>query len=84
MYDIQYFNAGLKFLQYLAIADLFKNYYGLEPGVSQMYTNIIMIPWTTKLLYGIISDTVPICGSRKRSWIIQRNEAMLALSSSAK
>ena len=29
-----------------------------------------MLPWTPKLFYGIITDTFPIFGSRKRSYII--------------
>lgn len=31
VYGVQYANAGLKFLQSLAIQDMFKNYYHLEP-----------------------------------------------------
>ena len=31
---------------------------------------IVMVPWGAKILYGIISDTVPIFGSRKKSWLI--------------
>ena len=29
-----------------------------------------MLPWTTKLIYGIVSDTIPIFGSRKKAWLI--------------
>ena len=29
-----------------------------------------MFPWTPKIIYGIIADTFPIGGSRKRSYII--------------
>ena len=28
------------------------------------------LPWTPKLFYGIITDSFPICGSRKKSYII--------------
>jgi len=28
------------------------------------------LPWTIKILYGIFTDTFPICGSRKRNYII--------------
>ena len=31
---------------------------------------MIFWPWVTKFFYGIISDTVPIFGSRKKSWLI--------------
>jgi hypothetical protein len=29
-----------------------------------------MSPWLFKIIFGIISDTVPVCGSRKKSWLI--------------
>jgi hypothetical protein len=28
------------------------------------------LPWTIKIVYGIFTDTFPICGSRKRNYII--------------
>ena len=31
---------------------------------------IVMMPWSVKILFGIISDTVPLFGSRKKSWLI--------------
>ena len=32
--------------------------------------SVMTLPWTPKLFYGIITDTFPICKSRKRSYII--------------
>lgn len=29
-----------------------------------------MLPWTFKLIYGIIADNIPIYGSRRRSYVI--------------
>ncbi len=29
-----------------------------------------MLPWTPKLLYGVITDTFPICGTRKKSYLV--------------
>ena len=31
---------------------------------------MIMIPWSVKFIYGITSDTVPLLGSRKKSWLL--------------
>jgi len=31
---------------------------------------IISIPWVPKIFYGIITDTFPICGSTKKSYLI--------------
>lgn len=55
------------FLSYL---DMYKNYYGLEPTHTQILTTIIFLPWVLKFFYGILSDSVPIYGSRKKAWLI--------------
>ena len=69
-YAVIYANAGLKFLQMLAVQDLFKNYYKLEPSKSQFYITMSFMPWMFKFFYGVIVDSVYICGSRKKAWIL--------------
>lgn len=32
--------------------------------------SIIHIPWSFKIIYGLISDNVPLCGTRRKSWLI--------------
>jgi hypothetical protein len=54
----------------LALLDIFKNDFGLEPSTTQSYIAIMTLPWAPKLFYGIIADTFPMCGSRKRSYIV--------------
>ena len=54
----------------LAFLDMFKVQFDLEPADTQSYLAIMVLPWTPKLFYGIIADTFPICGSRKKSYII--------------
>ena len=54
----------------LAMQDLLKNYYGLEPAKTSFWIAMIWIPWQLKILCGIIADSISICGSRKKSWII--------------
>lgn len=54
----------------LAFLDLFKNEFELEPAETQFLMSVMTLPWTPKLFYGIITDTFPICKSRKRSYII--------------
>ena len=66
----QYFNTGVKTMMTLALLDMFKNKYKLEPAYEQELQAILLLPWTPKLFYGIITDTFPICGSRKKSYII--------------
>lgn len=29
-----------------------------------------MLPWAPKIFYGLVTDTFPICKSRKRSYIV--------------
>ena len=31
--------------------------------------SIIHIPWSFKILYGLISDNVPLCGTRRKSYL---------------
>ena len=35
-----------------------------------VYTSIIHIPWSFKILYGLISDNVPIAGTRRKSYLV--------------
>jgi len=35
-----------------------------------MYMSLIHIPWSIKIVYGLISDNVPIAGTRRKSYII--------------
>ena len=67
---LQYFNNGIKSMIVLAYMDLLKSHYNLEPGQTQFYTAIILLPWTPKILYGVFTDTFPLFGSRKRSYLI--------------
>jgi len=54
----------------LAFLNMFKNEFKLEPAYTQLMMGVMTLPWTPKLFYGIISDTFPICKSRKRSYLI--------------
>lgn len=67
---LQYLNTGMKAMTTLAFLDLFRSQYKLEPTETQSLTAMMTLSWTPKLFYGIISDTFPICGTRKKSYII--------------
>ena len=32
--------------------------------------SMIMLPWSVKILYGVISDNVPLLGTRRKSYVI--------------
>ena len=70
MLAMQYFNQGTKVLVGLATQDLFKAYYNLDPGRIQTMLAFTMLPWSLKICYGLISDNLPICGSRRKSYLV--------------
>lgn len=35
-----------------------------------MYMSLIHIPWSVKIIYGLLSDNVPIAGTNRKSYII--------------
>ena len=70
MLGMQYFNQGTKVLVYLASSDLFKSYYKLDPGRVQSIQALTFLPWSLKIFYGLISDNVPIMGSRRKSYLL--------------
>ena len=67
---LQYLNTGMKAMTTLAFLDLFRSQYQLEPTETQSLTAAMTLSWTPKLFYGIISDTFPIFGTRKKSYIM--------------
>ena len=55
---------------YLAVQDYFKSYLLLEPSYMARLQSFSGFPWSIKLVYGLISDNVPIYGSKRRSYVI--------------
>ena len=66
----QYFNNGFRALISISIEYIFKENYHLDPSEAQEWEVIISLPFTLKLLYGLIADSVQICGSRKRAFFV--------------
>lgn len=46
----------------------------LEPSEAQVYSGIIQIPWIVKPLWGLLTDTVPIFGFRRRPYFLLSGE----------
>ena len=67
---IQNVNHGLWTIAILACQDLFKQYLSMDPGDMTLYMSIIHLPWSIKILYGLISDNIPIAGTRRKSYIV--------------
>ena len=67
---VQNINHGLWSIAVLACQDLFKQYMHMNPGDMTKYMSLIHIPWSIKLLYGLMSDNVPIAGTRRKSYVV--------------
>lgn len=46
----------------------------LEPSEAQFYFGIIQIPWIVKPLWGLLTDTISICGFRRRPYFLLSGE----------
>ena len=65
-----FFCQGFKVFLELSVRDLFKQYLHLEPNEAQFLQSIIALPWCFKIVYGLIADNLPICGSHRRAYIM--------------
>jgi folate/biopterin transporter len=67
---VVYFTQGILNLTTLATSFLLKDELGLSPAQTSAFIGIAALPWTVKILWGILSDTVPIGGYRRRSYLL--------------
>ena len=67
---IQNINHGLWTVAVLACQALFKTYFKMDPGDMTVFMSMIHLPWSIKIVYGLISDNVPILGTRRKSYIV--------------
>ncbi|RMZ52922.1 hypothetical protein APUTEX25_001041 [Auxenochlorella protothecoides] len=65
-----YLVQGLLGLSRLAVFVHFKDDLGLDPAAVAFYTSLSYLPWMIKPLYGFLSDTVPLFGYRRRSYLV--------------
>ncbi|MGQ9838013.1 MAG: folate/biopterin family MFS transporter [Cyanobacteriota bacterium] len=65
-----YFVQGAVGLARLATSFYLKDTLGLSPAQVAALMGIAVIPWTLKPLYGLLSDTVPIAGYRRKPYLV--------------
>jgi folate/biopterin transporter len=65
-----YFVQGAMGLAHLSVSFFLKDRLALGPAQVASLIGIAMIPWTIKPLYGIISDSFPIFGYRRRPYLV--------------
>jgi MFS family permease len=69
LFAIVYFSQGMVYLPDQVVAIVFKER-GLSAGQLATFTWIITVPWFFKPLYGLLSDFVPLFGTRRRSYFM--------------
>ena len=69
-FNYQNFNHGMFILIILSFKDFGKGYLMVEPANMQVYMSVIMMPWSFKIIYGIVSDNTASVGISRRAWII--------------
>ena len=65
-----YLAQGLLGLSRLAVFTLLKDDLGYDPAMVGILTGFTMFPWVIKPLYGFLSDSVPIWGYKRRSYLM--------------
>ena len=65
-----YFVQGILGLSRLAVSFFLKDDLGLSPAQVSALMGISTLPWVIKPLYGFLSDSVPIAGFRRRSYLL--------------
>jgi folate/biopterin transporter len=68
--SLVYLVQGLLGLSRLAIFTFFKDDLKLDPAAVGLLTGLGMAPWVVKPIYGFLSDSVPLWGYRRRSYLI--------------
>ncbi|ABD00754.1 folate/biopterin transporter [Synechococcus sp. 63AY4M2] len=65
-----YFVQGAVGLARLATSFYLKDSLGLGPAQTAALMGFAVIPWTLKPLYGLLSDTLPLAGYRRRPYLL--------------
>lgn len=65
-----YFAQGILGLSRLAVTFFYKDTLHLEPAEISFLAGIATFPWLVKPLYGFLSDSFPIMGYRRRSYLL--------------
>ena len=61
---------GVMGLSDLAVSYLYKDDYKMTPSEVAICSSLISIPWVVKPLWGLISDSVPFFGYRRKSYLL--------------
>lgn len=70
LFGIIYFVQGASSLPQLSLFFYLKNVLRMDEATGQFFSGFTSLAWFIKPLWGWISDTFPIYGYRRKSWII--------------
>ncbi|XP_004496713.1 folate-biopterin transporter 1, chloroplastic isoform X2 [Cicer arietinum] len=65
-----YFVQGVLGLARLAVSFYLKDDLHLDPAEAAVISGVSAFPWLVKPLYGFISDSIPLFGYRRRSYLV--------------
>ncbi len=65
-----YFVQGILGLARLAVSFYFKDTLGLSPAQVSALMGVVALPWVLKPLFGLVSDSLPLFGYRRRSYLV--------------
>jgi MFS family permease len=69
LFAVVYFAQGMVYLPDQVLALVFKER-GLSAGQLAAFQWVVTVPWFVKPLYGLLSDFVPLFGTRRRSYFL--------------
>lgn len=64
------FMQGVQSLSSTATSYLLKDDLNVAPAVADSLTGLTMVPWVIKPIWGFMSDSYPIFGSRRRAYLM--------------
>ncbi|KAF1787643.1 Major facilitator superfamily domain [Phytophthora cactorum] len=67
---VVYVVQGFSSFTALAVNYFFKDNLGLQPTESQLLQMIVKVPWRVKPIYGILSDSLPLFGYHRKSYMM--------------
>jgi hypothetical protein len=68
---MQYAAIGLVYgLLPATVYPVLQNYFNAEGSVVSTAATLVVLPWSFKAFYGVLSDCVPIFGLRRKPWMI--------------
>jgi MFS family permease len=70
LFAVVYFAQGMWSLPNQTIIIVFKEKLGLSAGQVATFFSITTVPWLIKPVYGLISDFIPLFGSRRKSYLL--------------